>query len=112
MRSPAATLLSIVLAAAVAACGSDSSGPDDDDTVTIEMRDNLFSPASRSVSPGTTVRWVNEGSVAHNTTGESSLWASQNLNPGQSYERTFATAGTFEYECTLHVGMTGTITVQ
>jgi plastocyanin len=93
----------------VVACGDDGTGPDD--TVTIEMRDNTFSPATRAVDVGTTVRWVNEGTVQHNTTGEGGVWQSSNLNPDQSFQRTFSTAGTFDYECTLHEGMTGTITV-
>lgn len=104
-------LLALALIAGLSACGSDSSGPDDD-RVTIEMRDNTFSPATRTVTAGTTVRWVNEGNVAHNSTGAGNLWVSQNLNPGQSFDRTFPSAGTFEYVCTLHAGMSGTIVVQ
>jgi plastocyanin len=94
------------------ACGGDDGTGPDDNRVTIEMRDNQFNPATRPVSPGTTIRWQNSGQVAHNTTGANALWTSANLAPGQSFERTFPTAGTFAYECTLHAGMTGTIVVQ
>ena len=44
-------------------------------TVTVHIRDNLFSPASVDVEPGTTVRWVNDGRNTHNvtpSTGEAS----------------------------------------
>lgn len=99
-----------VLAAALIACSDDGSGPGGE-TVTVEMRDNSFSPTPRSVSAGTTVRWVNQGTVQHNTTSETDLWASQNLQPGASFSRRFDSAGTFPYECTLHPGMTGTIVV-
>lgn len=100
----------LVLCVVIGGCGDDGTGPNDD-TVTIEMRDNSFSPASRSIAAGTRVRWVNEGSNTHNTTGEGGAWQSGNLAPDQQFERTFSTAGTFDYECTLHAGMTGTITV-
>jgi plastocyanin len=106
---PTVFLAVLALCTVVAACGDDGTEPDD--TVTIEMRDNSFSPATRAVAAGTTVRWVNEGTVQHNTTGENGAWQSSNLNPDQTFQRTFSAAGTFDYECTLHDGMTGTITV-
>lgn len=91
---------------------SDSSGPDD--VVTIEMRaGNVFSPATRTVTAGTRVRWVNEDAVLHNTVSATAgLWTSANLQQGQTFERTFATVGTFAYVCTLHAGMAGTIVVE
>ena len=108
-----ALFVSALLAPGLAAC-SDSSGPDEDETVTIEMRTgNVFSPASPTIDAGTTVRWINEDAVAHNTTSSTAgLWASSNLAEGGTFQRTFATAGSFPYECTIHPGMTGTITVR
>ena len=55
----------VLFLAATTAC-DDAAGPDGD-TVTIAMRDNQFDPTSRTVARGTTVRWVNQGSTAHNT---------------------------------------------
>lgn len=103
--------LALLAGLAVSACGDDGSGPGGD-SFTIEMRDNSFNPPSPTVDVGTTVRWVNEGSVAHNTTSETQIWASADLQPDGSYSRAFNTAGTFPYECTIHSGMEGTITVQ
>jgi plastocyanin len=95
----------------LAACSDDPSGTGND--VTIEMRDNLFSPASRTITAGTRVRWSNTGAVVHNTTSSTAgLWASGNVNPGGQFTRDFNTAGTFQYTCTLHPGMAGTIIVQ
>lgn len=74
------------------------------------MINNTFSPKVFTVAAGTTVMWVNEDSVAHNV--ESDVFSSGILNEGDTFEHTFDTAGTFEYECTLHPGMTGTIVVQ
>jgi plastocyanin len=93
------------------ACG-ESSGPSNE--VVIEMQDGEdFFPATATVSAGTRVRWRNVDNVAHNTTSNPmGLWASGNLNPGGTFARTFDTPGTFNYTCTLHPGMNGTITVQ
>jgi len=93
------------------ACDDDSSGPDED-TVTISVRDNNFQPAERTVDRGTTVRWVNEGNTAHNTRANNNAWQSDNLAPGEDFEVTLQTAGTYDYACTLHEGMTGRIIVQ
>jgi plastocyanin len=108
---PRTIFFAILLAALVpAGCGSDATGSGNGNT--IRMRDDTFSPANLTVSTGTTVRWVNEGSVQHNTVSSTQLWTSANLNPGGSFERRFDTAGSFPYVCTLHVGMAGTVTVQ
>lgn len=90
-----------------AACESST---DPDDTFSIEMRDNVFVPATANISAGTTVRWTNEGSTPHTTTSDA--WDSGPLNPGAAaFARRFDTPGTFNYVCTLHEGMTGTIVV-
>jgi plastocyanin len=34
------------------------------------------------------------------------------MNPGATFTRTFPSAGTFQYHCTIHPGMVGTVTVQ
>jgi plastocyanin len=96
--------------AATTAC-DDAAGPDGD-TVTIAMRDNQFDPTSRTVARGTTVRWVNQGSTAHNTRAATNAWQSDNLPPGEDFEVTLQNPGTYDYTCTLHQGMNGTIVVQ
>ena len=76
---------------------------DDDDVVTVHVRDNVFRPARLAVQPGTTVRWVNEGRNRHNVTPDSGDdFGSGNLQPGQSYAFQFEAGGTFGYYCTLH----------
>ncbi len=75
----------------------------------IELRDNFFSPATYTVAAGTPVTWVNRGAVRHtvtSTTFDSGLIAS-----GGTFSFTFATPGTYQYQCDLHTGMTGTVVV-
>jgi plastocyanin len=72
--------------------------------------DNDFNPSTVTVAVGGTVTWTNSGSAQHNVTG--STFASTNLNPNTTYQRTFTQAGTVNYSCTLHAGMSGTVVVQ
>lgn len=80
-------------------------------TVNVTMRDNAFDPPSITVQVGDTVVWTNGGAVAHTSTS-SGVWDSGFVNPGQTFSRTFSAAGTFNYVCTLHLGMNGTVVVQ
>jgi plastocyanin len=108
----------MVAALAVAACTSDGEDPGDPleagPTAAVSMRDNSFSPATARVLVGGVVTWTNNGSVQHNTTRSQTpdTWQSSNLNPNQTFQRTFSTAGTFDYSCTLHPGMNGRIIVE
>jgi plastocyanin len=113
-RSPALFLAVSVL---VACGGSDSPteviGDETGGTSTatlIEVRDNSFSPSTTTVPLGATVTWNWTGATAHNvrfTDGTRS--ATQSTG---SFRRTFTAKGPFQYSCTLHPGMTGTVNVK
>lgn len=72
-----------------------------------------FDPDALTISAGTSVRWVNTANETHNVTPDGNAeWTAASLNSnGATFTHTFDTPGTFDYECTLHAGMTGTITV-
>ena len=72
-----------------------------------------FSPANITVKKGTTVTWTNKDSATHTVTSTSgpASFDSGNLPNGKTYSFTFNTAGTYQYHCTIHSGMTGTVTV-
>jgi plastocyanin len=81
-------------------------------TNAVTIQNLAFSPANITVKKGTTVTWTNKDSTAHTVTGDSSGGPkSDQLSPGQSYSFTFSQAGTFNYHCTIHTEMTGTVTV-
>jgi plastocyanin len=118
-------LLAISLVAGLAGCGGsenptdpggDGGNGDDDDVVTIILSGTSFTPSSRTVSVGTTVRWSNSDGASHTATPDGhSEWAEwSTTSAGQTFEHTFNTAGTYAYYCVPHqaLGMTGTITVQ
>jgi plastocyanin len=131
-RAFLAALLSLAATAfGTAACGGGGGGDDDgqdgpDDPMgpddpgegsVVTLRSGLrFDPSDLTVSPGTTVRWVNEASITHTVTPDGHTewqeWATG--SQGQTFEHTFASAGTFPYYCEPHRGdgMTGVIRVQ
>ena len=79
---------------------------------TVSIVDFAFVPQTDTVTAADSVRWVNNGSVFHTTTGNSSVWNSGTLNPGpSSFSRQFNAAGLFPYHCKFHPSMTGTIRV-
>jgi plastocyanin len=75
---------------------------------------NNFDPPSLTVTVGTTVSFTFE-SVGHNVTFNAVNGRPADIsgsNSSTTITRTFSTAGTFGYQCTIHGGMTGTIVVQ
>ena len=81
-------------------------------TNAVGVGDDVFSPASIQVSPGTTVTWKWTSTAAQHNVSFGDGVASATLGANASYSRTFSTAGTFSYVCTLHPGMTGSVLVK
>lgn len=119
------SLTAIALTSALASCGSSKSGGDaaagpgsscmtiTGTTAKVTIEGFKFSPACVSVATGTTVTFTNEDSVAHTATASSSGgFDSGDLNNGQSYSKTFTTAGTYNYICDIHQYMKGTVEVR
>jgi len=69
-----------------------------------------FSPHFMSNDAGDTVTWTNNDDVDHTATG-SGFDTSTITSGGGTATVTFDTAGTFQYHCTIHPSMTGTIVV-
>jgi plastocyanin len=73
---------------------------------------SVFAPNIASVAQGATVTWV-FGAVEHNVTFTAATGVPANIanSVNTQVARTFSTAGTYAYQCTIHAGMTGTVTV-
>ena len=76
-----------------------------------------FDPSTITIKAGDTVKWVNNKLYPHNVAFEDrSIESHKQLvfSPGDSYETTFDTPGTYSYYCEPHrgAGMVGTITVE
>jgi len=119
MSSSRTIVLPLALAALLAACSGDGYGSSTGITSTtsstsnaVRVADNNFTPSATTVPPGTTVTWTWVGTREdHNVT-----FADGTASPTQAsgtYQRTFMTAGTFTYFCTIHgTPMSGVVTVR
>lgn len=114
-------LLVTALALAAAACGGDgggggeeaSSGGCPSDAVTIRMADIKFDPETATASVGQTICWINEDTFDHNAVANSGAdFKSELFGKGKTFTTTVDSPGTVKYECTIHPGMTGEITVE
>ncbi len=81
------------------------------------MQSSSFSPASKTVAMGTTIKWINKVNATHNVISGTSGSPSGLFNSGDKglngeFTFTFTQAGTFPFFCSHHSGMTGTIIVQ
>lgn len=81
-------------------------------TNSVEIKNMAFSPANISVDTGHTVTFTNNDSVTHTVTADDGSFDSSSIAPGKTFSKTFATAGTFTYHCSIHPSMTGTIEVK
>jgi plastocyanin len=81
---------------------------------TVNVSDNTFAPTNRAITMGDSVTWAWQGTTSlHNVTFASAVGAPATIPDRSSgtAKRTFAVAGTFNYSCTNHGGMNGTVTV-
>ncbi len=78
----------------------------------VKIENFTFGPASLTVPSGTTVRWTNHDDIPHTVVSEDVSFKSRALDTGDQYTYTFQEPGTYEYVCTLHPRMKGTITVR
>ena len=78
----------------------------------VHAKDNAYLPETLTVSPGTTVRFVNDDADIHTFTARDGTFDSNLLFQGQVWQYVFNNPGTYEYFCLPHPWMVGTITVQ
>jgi plastocyanin len=79
---------------------------------TVDVKNFSFSPSSLSVAKGTTVTWKFDDAANHNVTASNNAFKSKDLHTGGTYSFTFNSAGTYNYICTIHQYMKGSITVK
>jgi len=81
---------------------------------TVVLKDLAFSPKRVSINRGSTIKFrFLEPDTDHNVTsiGSKRFKTIQNRTTG-TVRRTFTRGGIYRYECTLHPGMTGRVTVR
>lgn len=75
------------------------------------IQNMAFTPSTITVAAGTTVIWTNKDPMDHNVTSDPALFASPSMSTGTTYSFNFANAGTYNYICTIHPTMKGTVIV-
>jgi plastocyanin len=125
--------LAVVVALVAAGCGSSGSSASEEPTAmpsmampsesaatsegspaaanAVTIANFAYDPATITVPVGTTITWTNTDSVDHTVTADDRSWDSGHIAQGQTFSRTFTTAGTFPYFCTIHPNMKGTVIV-
>jgi plastocyanin len=82
------------------------------DGASVSMDGTAFTPPAITVTVGDRVTWTNKDPFPHNVTSAAGRFHSEDLEPGGEWTLTAERAGRFEYVCTLHPGMRGTLTVE
>ena len=70
-----------------------------------------FAPATLTVHAGATVTWINRDEEPHTVAADDGSFHSPGMGTGASFAHTFSTAGTFDYICSIHPMMHGTVVV-
>lgn len=83
-----------------------------------EKTGRCFVPSEVNVARGATVHWVNDDVGTHTVTGgtvesgPTGMFDTGLFMPGETFDYTFESAGTFDYYCKVHPWMAGTISVR
>jgi plastocyanin len=82
----------------------------------VNIQGSRFSPASITVSAGTTVTWRHQGSGSHTITADDGAFNSGSITAGETFSFTFTTPGEYGYYCEFHGspgggGMAGVVIV-
>lgn len=77
----------------------------------VDIVDFSYKPENLKVSAGTTVTFTNSDKFAHTVTAKDKSFDSGNMDEGDTFEHTFDEPGTYDYFCSIHNSMTGSVTV-
>jgi plastocyanin len=82
-------------------------------TIVITIQNSGYTPKTVTVPPGSTLIFENKSSLDHNviqTNGN--VLVSKNIPPGGKFTKKLTKPGTYQYECSYHPFMVGTIIVE
>ena len=88
--------------------GSGGTGPG----TQVSMKDIKFNPGTVTIKAGGKVTWTNDDSVGHDVTADNFESGSPGgIQGGSTYSHTFKKPGTYDYVCSVHPGMKGSVKV-
>jgi len=77
----------------------------------VNIDDFAFVPATLTVHAGSTVTWTNHDEEPHTVAASDGTFHSPGMGTGATFSHAFAAAGTFDYVCSIHPMMHGTVVV-
>jgi plastocyanin len=101
-----------LMAVAVFVAGGSASAADIKAEMAVRIDNFTFDPPRLTVKSGTTVTWTNEDDIPHTVAASARLFKSKALDTDEKFSFMFTTPGAYEYFCSLHPHMTGTIVVE
>jgi plastocyanin len=111
-----ATLVLLAGLALIAARGFLSHASAERAAATVVIRDFTFEPATLTVHAGHTVEWKNDDFVPHTATADAEAqkpaFDSGTIKTGAAWRYVARQKGTYNYICTRHPNMKGTLIVQ
>lgn len=116
MKNKIASVVSLMLLIPIifVSCSKSSSNNNNSTAApnTVTIANMAFTPATITVTPGTTVTWNNNDNMTHTVTADDDSFDSGNIGAGSSFTKMFSVAGTYKYHCSIHPSMLGTVTVK
>lgn len=102
-----------LLMAPVSAQSSETVSTANVNAANVSIANLAFNPANITVILGVnnTVVWTNNDNTTHTVVANDNSFSSGFLNPGDVFTHTFTTAGVYEYHCSIHTFMHGSVTV-
>ena len=85
---------------------------DTTDAMLVNITNSGFVKNSMTIAQGAKVLWTNKDTVPEDVTSDAGVFSSGTLQPGQSFEYTFNTLGTFNYHSSFNPSITGTIIIK
>jgi amicyanin len=95
--------------ASASATTADSPAPQGGTAVAIT--DFKFNPVTLTVPVGTTVTWTNQDEEPHTLAAKDGSFHSPGMDTHGTYSYKFTTPGSYDYICSIHPFMTGTVVV-
>jgi plastocyanin len=78
----------------------------------LPIQQYTFVPQTATIRRGATVTWTNEDEAVHTVTAADASFDSGRMPIGSTFSMSFAAPGTYEYGCSLHAAMRGTLVVE
>jgi plastocyanin len=93
--------------------GEDETAPSGDAvrSARVEIEDFAYDPDPVTIEEGGKVTWINRDSAPHTATAEDGSFDTGTLEEGKLGSASFKEAGAYEYICTIHPEMHGTVEV-